>query len=284
MHQPVHGASWQPKVTALVPTYNGAAFIRRTLESLAQQTYPHLEILVGDDASTDDTLAIVDAFAAGRTNVRVLRRERNLGWLRNSNDLMAHAETELIFFGFHDDVPEPTYVERLVAALRDNPGAVLAFCDFELFHADGRMEVVRFTDLEHKHTELSRGIVMAGQPDNWAAPNRGIFHAWAFRRSGGIKPHDAGEFSADWTWLLLLAVYGDFVRVPEILHRKYYQKTSLSRNWEFSRHQWRQLRKSASRELMRSDLGLLTRVLLASYIGLNLPRYRRHLRRLLGTA
>ena len=42
----------QPLVTALVPTYNGAAFIGRTLESLARQTWPRLEILVGDVAST----------------------------------------------------------------------------------------------------------------------------------------------------------------------------------------------------------------------------------------
>ena len=54
---------WNPRVTALVPTYNGAEFIRRTLDSLAAQTWTNLEILIGDDCSTDDTLEIVRRFA-----------------------------------------------------------------------------------------------------------------------------------------------------------------------------------------------------------------------------
>jgi glycosyltransferase involved in cell wall biosynthesis len=278
-----HSSSeWRPKVTALVPCYNSSAFISRTLDSLAAQTWPNLEILVGDDASADDTLSIVEAFATGRANVRILRREQNLGWLRNSNDLMSHATGELMFFGFHDDVPEPTYVEKLVGALRDNPSAVLAFCDYDLFHADGHQERVSFSLLEDRHSALSRGAVMAGRPTFWSAPNRGMFRSWAFARAGGIKPHEAGEFSADWTWLLLLSTYGDFVRVPEVLHRKYYQKTSLSRNWAFSRVQWRALRKSAFREILGSDLHPVTRILLAAYIGLNLHAHMHRLHKVFG--
>ena len=54
-----------PLVTAVLPTYNGADFIQRTLDSLAAQTWPNLEILIGDDRSTDDTLLIVE-YGAGR--------------------------------------------------------------------------------------------------------------------------------------------------------------------------------------------------------------------------
>ncbi len=82
---------WNPRVTALVPTYNGAQFIQRTLDSLAAQTWTNLEILIGDDCSTDDTLQIVRRFANEHPDTRVLERDANLGWLRNSNDLMARA-------------------------------------------------------------------------------------------------------------------------------------------------------------------------------------------------
>ena len=97
------GEDWRPKVTAMVPCYKSAGFVGLTLDCLAAQTWPDLEILIGDDHSPDDTLAVVRAFAAGRPNVRVLTREANLGWLRNSNDLMARATGELMFFAFHDD-------------------------------------------------------------------------------------------------------------------------------------------------------------------------------------
>ncbi|MBN9362656.1 MULTISPECIES: glycosyltransferase family 2 protein [unclassified Devosia] len=275
---------WFPKVTALIPCYNSAAFIDRTLESLAAQTWPNLEILIGEDCSTDDTLSIVSAFAARRTDVRILRRDTNLGWLRNCNDLMANASGELMFFAFHDDAIEPTYIEKLVEALRDTPDAVLAYTDMVLFHPDGRQETKTFEALSNSRGALSRGLVMGGQATDWWIPNRGLFRSWAFQRVGGIKPNAQGEFSADWTWLLHLSLLGPFVRVPETLCRKYFQKTSLSRNWAFSRAQWRALRRAGIREVWNSTLDLPRRLILAAYIGLNLARLETLWRRAVGAA
>lgn len=221
----------RPLVSALVPTYNGAAFIERTLASLAAQTWPHLEILIADDCSTDDTLAIVSRFAADHDNVTVLERTSNLGWLRNTNDLMGRARGELMFFAFHDDVVAPTYVERLASALLERPRAVLAFSDLELTEVDGTRTTRTFDNLDGRSSRLARGIVMGRRPENWWLPNRGVFRAEAFRRVGGIHPNEAGEYTADWPWLLHLAILGEFVRVPEVLCHKYFQKTSLSKNW-----------------------------------------------------
>lgn len=265
-------AQWQPKVTALLPCYNSAAFIARTLDSLAAQTWPRLEILIGEDCSTDRTFELVSAFAAGRSDVRILRRDTNLGWLRNSNDLMANATGELMFFAFHDDVIEPTYVERLVEALRNRSDAVLAFTDVELFHQDGKSEVIAFDALSNARDPLTRGLLMGGHTGNWWIPNRGLFRSDAFRRVGGIKPNAAGEFSADWTWLLHLSLLGAFVRVPETLCRKYFLKDGVSRRWAFSRAQWRALRQAGMREVWNSHLDQPRRAVLAAYIGLNLAR------------
>ncbi len=272
-------ADWRPKVTALVPCYNSAAFITRTLDSLAAQSWPNLEILIGDDCSTDNTFDIVSAFAVSRGDVRILRRTANLGWLRNANDLMANATGELMFFAFHDDVVEPSYVEKLVGALQANPDAVLAYTDVELFQPDGEAETIVFDALSACHSSLARGLVMGGRGKDWWIPNRGLFRSWAFERADGIKPNAQGEFSADWTWLLHLSLFGDFVRVPETLCRKYYQKTSLSRSWAYSREQRRALRQAGVREVWNSDLDPLRRAVLAAYIGLNIGRLRTLLRR-----
>lgn len=275
-------ADWQPKVTALVPCYNSAAFITRTLDSLAAQSWPNLEIVIGEDCSTDETLEIVSAFAAGRSDTRVLHRAENLGWLRNANDLMASATGELLFFAFHDDVVEPTYVERLVEALKNNPRAVLAYTDVEVFQPEGPGEVVVFDAIDGRRSTLGRGFVMGGRPPGWWVPNRGLFRSWAFRAAGGIKPHAEGEFSADWTWLLHLSLLGDFVRVPETLCRKYYQKNSITRGWAFSPAQHRALRHAGVREVWKSGLDPVRRAVLTAYIGLNPQRLRtlarRHLR------
>ncbi|MER9169393.1 glycosyltransferase [Mesorhizobium australicum] len=252
----------QPRVTALVPCNNAAAFISRTLDSLDSQTWPNLEILIGEDSSTDATPQIVAKFAAGRRNVRILNRQHNLGWLRNSNDLMASAEGELMFFAFHDDVVDPKYVETLVRALQDNPSAVLAYCDVEVIEVDGNSAISIFDRLSGLRGGLSRGLAMAQQPHGWWVPNRGLFRAWAFHRSGGIKPNSQGEYCADWTWLLHLSLLGAFVRVPEVLCHKYYRPGSISRTWTHHRTQRRALRAAGLREVWHSDLPWAQRAIL----------------------
>ncbi|WP_092671448.1 glycosyltransferase family 2 protein [Agromyces flavus] len=241
-----------PLVSALVPTYNGAAFIGRTLDSLAAQTWPNLEVLIGDDRSTDDTLAVVERFAAAHPNVRVLERDTNLGWLRNSNELMAEARGELMFFAFHDDVVAPTYVEALVAALRADPDAVLAFSDMEVHELDGSVELHVFDQLDGVRSRLERGRVMVRRPGDWWVPNRGVFRASGFAAVGGIHPNERGEYSADWTWLLGLALTGAFVRVPEVLCTKYYQSGSLSKKWPHDAAQRLALQRAGIAEIRRS--------------------------------
>ena len=257
---------WTPLVTALVPTYNGADFIVRTLDSLAAQTWPHLEILIGDDRSTDDTLEIVREFAGRHPNTRVLERESNLGWLRNSNDLMANARGELMFFAFHDDVVAPTYVEELVGALAANERAVLAFSDMHVHEVDGGESLRVFEELEGLRTSLDRGRVMVRRPENWWVPNRGLFRSSGFGEVGGIHPNEQGEFSADWTWLLGLSLTGEFVRVPDVLCTKYYQKGSLSKRWPHDATQAQALRRSGIAEIRRSRLPRAEKAILTGYL------------------
>lgn len=243
----------RPKVSALLPTYNAEAFLQRTLDSLAAQTWPELEILIGDDCSTDGTPGIIRAFAEQHGNVRLVERKDNLGWLRNSNDLMAEATGDMMFFAFHDDVVAPTYVERLAEALLARPEAVLAFSDMLVTEPDGSTSAAIFSLLDDAPTAMARGLAMARWPRNWWVPNRGLFRASAYRKVGGIHPNRQGEYSADWTWLLHLALLGDFVRVPETLCHKYYQKSSLSKGWPHSPEQQQALRRAAIAEVWGSS-------------------------------
>jgi glycosyltransferase involved in cell wall biosynthesis len=268
----------QPLVSALVPTYNGAAFIQRTLDSLAAQTWPRLEVVIADDCSTDETLAVVRRFAADHDDVVVVERTSNLGWLRNTNDLMSRASGELMFFAFHDDVVDPDYVEKLAGALLDRPSAVLAFSDLELVDVKGHRTIRRFTDLESRSTTLERGFAMAHRPDNWWVPNRGLFRAEAYRRVGGIHPNQAGEYSADWPWLLHLALLGDLVRVPEVLCHKYYKPGSLSKQWPHDLRQLEALKRAGRDEVWMSSIPWAHKVVLTTYMR-DLPLVPRPIRR-----
>ncbi|MHA6512078.1 glycosyltransferase family 2 protein [Tessaracoccus sp. Z1128] len=256
-----HGAvPTHPLVTALVPTYNGAAFIQRTLDSLAAQTWPHLEILIGDDCSTDDTLNIVSAFAEGRDDTRVVRRITNLGWLANSNDLMSRAHGEFMFFAFHDDVIAPEYTERLAAALLSAPDAVLAFSDMTVTQVDGSVTTHVFDDLSSRRWAAGRGIALALRPPNWWVPNRGVFRSSAYRRVGGIHRNESGEYSADWTWLLHLSLLGRFIRVPVPMCHKFYTVSSLSKTWAHDPEHRTALLRAGVAEVNGSSTSAVTRL------------------------
>jgi glycosyltransferase involved in cell wall biosynthesis len=229
-----------PKVVALMPAWNAERFIVPVLESLAAQTYPNLEILISDDASTDRTAEICEEFGARHANFRLVRQPRNLGWIGNVNALLRKAEGEYFFFAFHDDLLRPSYVERLVDALDTNPRAVLAFSDMIRRVVAAEPENIKvYLDLEGVTDRLERGIRVArkwGKSPSYVVmlANRGLFRSSAARQVGGLRRHIAGEFGADWPWLLHLSLLGEFVRVPEALVEKCYRHTSLSASWKYS--------------------------------------------------
>jgi glycosyltransferase involved in cell wall biosynthesis len=222
-------------VVACMPAWNAEPFIQRTLDSLAAQTYPHLRVLISDDASTDRTGAMCERLAAIDGRVRVIRQPRRLGWVGNSNFLLdaAQGEGEYAFFAFHDDPVQPTYVERLAEALDRHPHAALAFSDIL-----SRGAVERYVELDgvsDRQERVRRVLRMRGP---WWIPNRGLFRLDAARAVEGMRRHLAGEYKADWPWLVALAMRGAFVRVPEPLVHKVWRDESLSALWNRRLRLW----------------------------------------------
>lgn len=251
-----------PRVTALVPVWRAAPFLRETLEHLERQTYEHLQVLISDDASPDESAAIAESFAKRDARFRVLRQPRNLGWVGNVNALLEASTGELLMFAFQDDLLAPTYVGRCASALLSRPQAVLAFTDLQLVEADGSTSVKTYRELEGLASPLERALRVARQESSWWVPNRGVFRAEAARTIGGLRRHAAGEFSADWPWLLHLSLLGECVRVPETLCTKIYQPRSLSRSWDFGFGSWRAVTASAMDVVSRSPLSWAERLAL----------------------
>jgi glycosyltransferase involved in cell wall biosynthesis len=232
-----------------VPACNGARFIGDTLASLLAQDYVRLQILVSDDASEDETAVVCERLAAQSTRLTVQRQARRLGWVGNSNVLLSAArpEADFLFMLPHDDLVAPQYVTRMVAALQAAPEAVLAFAD-TLHTFPDRIpprppERVVYTRLDSVTGRLERGLRAAEYqldlaegyfPHTLTVAFRGVFRAEAVDRIGGMRLNPAGEFGADWAWLLELALCGSFVRVPEPLVEKRRFGGSLARTWRYS--------------------------------------------------
>ncbi len=119
--------SLQPLVSIGVPLYNEAQFLAEALENLVQQTYPNMEIIIGDNASTDDSLAICARFAALHPNIRILRHPVNIGQNKNFNALARSAKGNYFFWASAHDWLDPTFVEDCVTVLESDPRIVLAY-------------------------------------------------------------------------------------------------------------------------------------------------------------
>ena len=124
-----------PTISVCIPTYNGAAFLADTLASVAAQTFRDFEVLIVDDQSSDETLAIAERFAAADSRARVIRNvERAGSSAANANRCVAHARGEWIKFLFQDDLMAPTCLAKMLDAGQRGP-LVIAWHDY-LFAPD----------------------------------------------------------------------------------------------------------------------------------------------------
>jgi glycosyltransferase involved in cell wall biosynthesis len=114
-----------PLVSVVIPAYNNDAYIRRTIESVLSQTYPTLEVIIADHASSDRTLEEVSNFANDE-RVTVLTTPSGGGALRNWNRVSSEAKGDYIKLVCGDDLLRPDIVAAQVAGLEENPSAVLA--------------------------------------------------------------------------------------------------------------------------------------------------------------
>lgn len=112
-----------PLVSVVLPAYNAAPLIARTLKSILSQTYCHLEVLVVDDGSTDETAAIVQAVAAGDRRVKLLHQP-NAGVAAARNLAIRQAQGEFIAPIDADDLWHPDHLQRQTACFLSAPAAV----------------------------------------------------------------------------------------------------------------------------------------------------------------
>jgi glycosyltransferase involved in cell wall biosynthesis len=136
-----------PLVTVCIPTYDGAKYLPRCLESVRAQTFRDFELLVVDDASADDTVALARAFAASEPRLKLRVNARNRGLVGNWNRCLSLARGRWIKFVFQDDFLEPRCLETLLSAAgRDG---ALAVCRRELLFEQGVPASVRAVYRRH---------------------------------------------------------------------------------------------------------------------------------------
>ncbi|MBO5797734.1 MAG: glycosyltransferase [Clostridia bacterium] len=130
----------EPLVSLIVPVYNAEAFLPAGLLALRGQTHRHIEIILVNDGSTDQSGDLCDRAAGEDARIRVIHQEnRGVGPARNAG--IAAARGEYLMFPDADDTPLPHMVATLVAAAEQS-GAEVTLCGYQAFDGDGQREQV----------------------------------------------------------------------------------------------------------------------------------------------
>ncbi|MFH1893699.1 MAG: glycosyltransferase [Candidatus Zixiibacteriota bacterium] len=115
------------KVSIIIPTYNRAEYLEEAIESALNQTYQNCEIIVCDDASTDDTAAVLKKF---ENSITVLKHQTNRGVSAALNTCIRSSDGEYISWLSSDDVYMPEKVQTEIEFLHQNPGIGMVYSDF----------------------------------------------------------------------------------------------------------------------------------------------------------
>ena len=196
-----------PLVSIALTTYNGAQYLAQQMDSLLAQDYPHFEIVVSDDGSSDGTLALLQRYAAQHARVRVLPAQTNLGFNGNFARCFAACRGELISPCDQDDVWHLDKTSRLFEQLAD---ATAIYCNSRFVNGDG-------VPLNRRMSDDVR-MVQGSDPRAFLFGNSVSGHAMLFRRTllqaAGTTP--PGLYF-DW-WLAFVASnVGRLVYLDEVL-------------------------------------------------------------------
>ena len=129
-----NGQVYKQQISVIVPVYNAERWLKRCINSILNQTYTNLEILLIDDGSTDASAQICDEYESKDVRVIAIHQENHgIGGARNTG--LRNASGEYIAFIDHDDWIHPQYFELLLQAIEDT-GCSISMCNYATVWAE----------------------------------------------------------------------------------------------------------------------------------------------------
>jgi hypothetical protein len=204
-------------VAICIGTYNQAQYLKGSIASALAQSYPIQEFWVADDASTDDTAAVMAEICASYPQIRYYRQPKNLALPGNLSWLLSQPKTDLIVRLDSDDRLEPDYVAVLAELMRQNPQAGFAHCDVgELDKENQRPRIRRLT--RSKTYESAEEALRSNASGYRTAANCILYRAQALREVNYYIPNLDWRTCEDWDMCLRMAAAGwGNVYAPKVL-------------------------------------------------------------------
>ncbi len=215
-----------PLVSVGLPVYNGAKSLGRAVDSILTQDFKDFELIISDNASTDETRKICEAYAMADQRVSYYRNEANIGVSPNHDRVFALSRGKYFAWSAHDVEQLPGMLTRCVREMEAaSPPVVLAFPRCEQIDENGLAvggEVASIaSDDPRPHRRLEMVIANIG----YVIQHFGLFASEALR-----KTRLNGSYaSSDFVLTAELAMLGEIREIPEVLIRRHMETGSGTR-------------------------------------------------------
>lgn len=214
-----------PIVSIGMPVYNGEEFLSEALDSILEQTFKDFELIISDNASTDQTESICRTYAAKDSRIRFVRNETNLGASINYKTVFRLAKGRYFRWAPADDLFAPESLEVCVKTLNKHPEAVLCYPKTTLI--DERGEVIRLYE-DNLHLPMSSPVERFRRVLKQIGLANCLYGL--IRREALGKTALLGNYpGADIVLILELSLLGQFIEVPRpLFFRRMHSKASSS--------------------------------------------------------
>lgn len=211
-----------PLVSVIIPAYNCERYIRQSLESITNQTYSNIEILISDDASKDRTKKIIDSIDDNR--IKRFHNDTNMGYLKTWNKLMQRSKGAFITFQDADDFSELNRIELLLSAFDRDQDLGAVGSNFARVDKKGEC-------LSRSNFSLSKEDIMNKIPSEFDMLGSGIMiRREVFNKIGGYNDFFNRIGAEDYYWFIQIMKHFKYINIPEHLYSYRSNESSVSGN------------------------------------------------------
>jgi glycosyltransferase involved in cell wall biosynthesis len=208
-----------PAISVVVPNYNHAQLLPRCLDAILAQSLPPLELIVIDDASTDESLEVIERYARANPVIRVVRNAANQGVIAGMNQGLALARGDCVLFAASDDHLLPGFLEKSAALLERHPAAALCCSIGDWHEVQSGLQLRVGAGMGGRAAYLAPAECEALEASGrfYVASHTALMRKAALLAAGGFDP--GLRWHADWFTINVIAFRHGVCFVPEALAR-----------------------------------------------------------------
>lgn len=215
-------------VSVCIPVYNSERTIKTTIESILNQTYKELEIIIVDNCSSDNTWQIINSFFD--TRIKKYRNETNIGMVRNWNKCLEYTTGKYIHFLCGDDILTPNCIERKVCLADTDESITLVFSASQVINESDEIVLER---RQFKESCVVDGRKLASKSfrtkNLYGEPSNVLFRKCILDKNFSFSINML--YAIDWEMWLRLSVIGSVGYINEPLMKYRISKSNATSNF-----------------------------------------------------